>query len=131
MRATPPPPAPISPHRTCRTRRSASRACCPRWSRTIPRPAACWPSCSSPTPAAALTRALAVAMVQGPEAGLAVVDELAADKYLANHHRLFATRAYLREIVGDREGAAADYRAAAELTDSAPEQRFLRAKSFS
>ena len=86
---------------------------------------------AAPNPVTELNRAVAVAMVQGPEAGLAEVDRLAADKHLAKHHRLFATRAHLRELVGDRDGAAADYRRAAELTDSRPEQRFLLAKNFS
>ncbi len=72
-----------------------------------------------------LNRAVAVAMVQGPEQGLAVVAALEADKRIARHHRLLAVRAHLRELTGDREAAAADYRAAAKLTDSAPEQRHL------
>ena len=86
---------------------------------------------AAPNPITALNRAVAVAMVQGPQAGLDLVAELAKDKRLARHHRLLATRAHLRELLGDREGAAEDYKQAAKLTNSAPEQRFLLAKSSS
>ncbi|MEU0543600.1 DUF6596 domain-containing protein [Nocardia sp. NPDC005978] len=82
----------------------------------------------APNPMTALNRAVAVAMVRGPAAGLAVLAELESDKRLARHHRLLATRAHLRELEGDRAGAARDYRAAAARADSAPEQRYLAKK---
>ncbi len=46
-------------------------------------------------PFTTLGRAVAVAMVRGPAAGLAVLAELATDKRMARHHRLLATRAHL------------------------------------
>jgi RNA polymerase sigma factor (sigma-70 family) len=85
----------------------------------------------APNPMTELNRAVAVAMVRGPEAGLAIVDALADDKRLARHHRLVSVRAYLRAVAGDVDGAVSDYRLAASLTDSAPEQRFLLSRSFS
>ena len=44
---------------------------------------------------------------------------------LAGHHRLHAVRAHLLEMCGDRDGALAEYRAAARKTASVPEQRYL------
>ena len=82
----------------------------------------------APNPVAALNRAVAVAMVHGPEAGLAAVAALAEDKRVAGHHRLFAVRAFLRQEAGDLEGAAADYREAAMRADNVAEQRFLSSR---
>jgi predicted RNA polymerase sigma factor len=80
---------------------------------------------AAPNPFTALNRAVAVAMVRGPRAGLEVVTALEADKRLARHHRLLAVRAHLRELAGDTAAAAADYLAAAGLTTSLPERRYL------
>jgi len=79
----------------------------------------------APNPFTALSRAVALAMVHGPRAGLEVVAALEADKRLARHHRLLAVRAHLRELAGDTEAAAADYLAAARRTTSLPERRYL------
>jgi predicted RNA polymerase sigma factor len=79
----------------------------------------------APNPFTTLNRAVAVTMVHGPEAGLRVLDELAADKRMAVHHRLFAVRARLRELAGQRRAAAADYRQAALRATSLPERRYL------
>jgi len=79
----------------------------------------------APNPFTTLNRAVAVAMVHGPEAGLRVLDELAADKRMAAHHRLFAVRAHLQELAGERRAAAADYRQAALRATSRPERRYL------
>ncbi|WP_233512599.1 RNA polymerase sigma factor [Micromonospora deserti] len=76
-------------------------------------------------PVVSLNRAVATAMVHGPDAGLEALAALAADTRLARHHRLPAARAHLHEMAGDRERAVADYRAAAALTTSLPEQRYL------
>ncbi|WTL25997.1 sigma-70 family RNA polymerase sigma factor [Streptomyces sp. NBC_01498] len=76
-----------------------------------------------PEPMAELSRAVAVAMAHGPEAGLAELAGL--EKELAGHHRLDAVRAHLLERAGDREGALAAYRSAAERTLSVPETRYL------
>ena len=64
-------------------------------------------------------------MVRGPEAGLEVIATLEADKRMAQHHRLLATRAHLRELAGDTEAAATDYLAAARRATSVPERRYL------
>jgi RNA polymerase sigma factor (sigma-70 family) len=74
-------------------------------------------------PMVALNRAVAVAMAEGPEAGLARLGELEGE--LDGHHRLHAVRAHLLEMAGDESGAAAEYARAAELTSSLPEQRYL------
>ncbi len=58
----------------------------------------------APNPFTTLNRAVAAGMVHGPEAGLQVLAELAADKRMARHHRLLAARAHLRELAGERDG---------------------------
>ena len=82
-----------------------------------------------PNPMVSLNRAVAVAMVHGPAAGLDLVTALEADKRTARHHRLIATRAHLLELLGDHEAAAASYREAAHRTTSAPERRHLSARA--
>nr|WP_203644597.1 sigma-70 family RNA polymerase sigma factor [Streptomyces sp. SID14478] len=79
----------------------------------------------SPNPFVALNRVVAAAMVEGPEAGLAALRPLESDPRLHGHHRLFAVRAHLRRLAGDRDGAIADYRAAAARTASLPERHHL------
>jgi predicted RNA polymerase sigma factor len=74
-------------------------------------------------PMVSLNRAIATAMVEGPEAGLASVGSL--DERLAGHHRLHAVRGHLLEIAGDADDAVAEYERAARLTPSGPEQRYL------
>jgi predicted RNA polymerase sigma factor len=80
---------------------------------------------AAPNPFTALNRAVAVAMVRGPQAGLEIITELEADKRMARHHRLFAARAHLHELAGDAAAAAADYLAAARRATSLPERRYL------
>jgi predicted RNA polymerase sigma factor len=74
-------------------------------------------------PMVTLNRAIATAMVDGPAAGLAVLDTL--DEPLAGHHRLHATRAHLLEMAGDPAAAIVEYRTAADRTKSLPEQHYL------
>ena len=74
-------------------------------------------------PMVTLNRAVAAAMVDGPTAGLALLESL--DEQLAGHHRLDAVRAHLLELDGDREAAIIHYRAAAGRTTSVAEQRYL------
>jgi RNA polymerase sigma factor (sigma-70 family) len=74
-------------------------------------------------PVVTLNMAVAAAMADGPEAGLALLDRV--DERLAGHYRLDAVRAHLLEMAGDKEGALAHYRAAAGRTTSLPEQRYL------
>ncbi|MFF8940345.1 RNA polymerase sigma factor [Streptomyces paradoxus] len=78
-----------------------------------------------PNPVVSLNRAIAVAMVQGPAAGLDLLVRLESDKRLARHHRLLAARAHLLEMTGRQQAAARAYREAAGRTTSAPERRHL------
>ncbi|WP_255752095.1 DUF6596 domain-containing protein [Kitasatospora sp. A2-31] len=78
-----------------------------------------------PNPVVTLNRAVAVAMVHGPAAGLELLATLEREKGLARNHRLPATRAHLLELLGDRAGAVESYREAARRTTSAPERRHL------
>ena len=64
-------------------------------------------------------------MVHGPDAGLEVIATLAADKRMARHHRLLATRAHMHELAGHAGLAAADYLDAARHATSLPERRYL------
>jgi predicted RNA polymerase sigma factor len=77
----------------------------------------------APGPMVALNRAVAAAMANGPETGLALLAEV--EPQLEGHHRVHAVRAHLLELSGDRAGAHAEYRRAAALTASLPEQRYL------
>jgi predicted RNA polymerase sigma factor len=74
-------------------------------------------------PMVTLNRAVATAMVEGPAAGLALLEDL--DNELAGHHRLDAVRAHLLEMTGDREAAVAHYRTAAARTTSIAERDYL------
>jgi RNA polymerase sigma factor (sigma-70 family) len=78
-----------------------------------------------PSPVVTLNRAVAVAMVHGPAAGLALLEPLDADDRMSGHHRLHAVRAHLLEMAGDHAAAREGYRTAAGLTTSAPERRYL------
>jgi predicted RNA polymerase sigma factor len=83
----------------------------------------------APNPMATLNHAIAVAMTDGPNAGLAMVSELAADDRTADHHRLAATRAHLLELAGDTAAARENYLLASRRTTSLPEQRYLHARA--
>ena len=83
----------------------------------------------APGPVVTLNRAVALAMVEGPAAGLAVLDDLEQDRRLARHHRLHAVRAHLLELAGDTEQARESYLLASRLTTSIPEQHHLRRKA--
>lgn len=83
----------------------------------------------APNPSVTLNRAVALAQVLGPAAGLALVSTLESDPRMTGSHRLLATRAHLRELAGDLLGAAADYRAAAGRATSVPERRYLAARA--
>jgi RNA polymerase sigma factor (sigma-70 family) len=83
----------------------------------------------APNPMVTLNRAVAVAMVHGPAAGLDLVAALESDNRMARHHRLLATRAHLLELAGEHAAAAASYREAARRTTSLPERRHLTARA--
>ncbi|MCO8269673.1 sigma-70 family RNA polymerase sigma factor [Actinoplanes sp. TRM 88003] len=72
------------------------------------------------SPVVTLNRAIAVAMIDGPAAGLALVDTLDLPG-----HRVAATRGHLLELAGDPAGAVAQYRLAAAATAGEPEKRYL------
>jgi RNA polymerase sigma-70 factor, ECF subfamily len=78
-----------------------------------------------PAPVVALNRAVAVAMVRGPAAGLEEVEALERDAELAGYRYLPATKADLLRRLGRHEEAADSYRAALALTDNATERAFL------
>jgi RNA polymerase sigma factor (sigma-70 family) len=84
----------------------------------------------APNPMTTLNRAVAVAMVHGPRAGLELVASLESDSRIAGSHRLLATRAHLRELAGDHDGAASDYLDAARRTASIPERRYLTGRAL-
>jgi RNA polymerase sigma factor (sigma-70 family) len=79
----------------------------------------------APGPAVTLSRAVALAMVHGPKAGLALLGTLDTDDRMAHTHRPEAVRAHLLEDAGDTVGARESYLQAAKKTASAPEQRYL------
>ncbi|MEU8259205.1 sigma-70 family RNA polymerase sigma factor [Micromonospora sp. NPDC048999] len=83
----------------------------------------------APNPMVTLNQAAAVAMVDGPRAGLALLAPLAADERIAGHHRLAAVRAHLLELAGERDEARESYLAAARATTSRPEQRYLELRA--
>jgi predicted RNA polymerase sigma factor len=83
----------------------------------------------TPSPVVALNRAIATAMVKGPDAGLALLAPLESDERLRSSHRLDAVRAHLLERAGDRNTAVALYRSAASRTASIPERNYLLMKA--
>jgi RNA polymerase sigma factor (sigma-70 family) len=78
----------------------------------------------APGPVIELNRAVAVAMADGPTAGLALIDAL-DDPRLARDHRLHATRAHLLEMSGDPAGARAAYLLAAGHATNERHARYL------
>src|SRR5438445_8054230 len=74
----------------------------------------------APGPVVTLNRAVAVAMVHGPRAGLALLGTLDTDERMAHTHRLEAVRGHLLELAGDAVAARASYQRAAQVTASLP-----------
>ncbi len=83
----------------------------------------------APGPVVTLNHAVAVAMVDGPAAGLDMLGPLLHDRQMRRHHRLHAVRAHLLEMDGRVEEARAGYATAARLATSIPEQRYLNTKA--
>jgi RNA polymerase sigma-70 factor (ECF subfamily) len=79
----------------------------------------------TPSPVVELNRAVAVGMADGPAAGLALVDALAASGALAGYRLLPATRADLLRRLGRNDEAADAYRSALALAGTGAEQRYL------
>jgi len=78
-----------------------------------------------PSPIVSLNRAVAIAMVDGPQPALALVDALAAGGDLDGYHLLHATRADLLRRLGRRAEAATSYARAVALAANDSERRFL------
>jgi heme/copper-type cytochrome/quinol oxidase subunit 4 len=78
-------------------------------------------------PAAAIGRAVTVATVSGPKAGLALLESLQAG--LDDDYRLAAARAHLLEMAGHEWDAVADYRAAAQQAPNRTDERYLLAQA--
>jgi predicted RNA polymerase sigma factor len=81
------------------------------------------------SPVIGLNRAVAVAMVEGPDAALVIVDELSATDALRQSHRLKAVRAHLLEMKGDTTAAKAEYVAAAGGSANTRERDYLIMKA--
>jgi RNA polymerase sigma-70 factor (ECF subfamily) len=78
-----------------------------------------------PTPVVSLNRAVAVAMVNGPEVGLSLVDAIAANSDLDQFHLLHAARADLLRRIGSSAEAAESYQRALTLVTNDSERRYL------
>jgi RNA polymerase sigma factor (sigma-70 family) len=78
-----------------------------------------------PSPIVALNRAVALGMAFGPEAGLALLDEIKDEKALASNHLLPSVRGDLLEKAGRSPEAAAEFKRAAELTQNAQARALL------
>ncbi|WP_055697439.1 MULTISPECIES: RNA polymerase sigma factor [Streptomyces] len=83
----------------------------------------------TPSPVVELNRAVAVAMARGPEAGLALVDALAAEPALRDYHLLPSVRGDLLERLGRRAEARAEFERAAALARNERERGLLRARA--
>ncbi|NLU65167.1 RNA polymerase sigma factor [Rhodococcus sp. HNM0563] len=82
----------------------------------------------TPSPIVAVNRAVAVAMRDGPAAGLTLLEDLADEPALRNHHPYVAARAELLHRLGRHDEAADLYRRALDLAGTAPERRYLSMK---
>jgi RNA polymerase sigma factor (sigma-70 family) len=83
----------------------------------------------APGPIVTLSRAVALAHVHGPTAGLALLGTLDTDARMAHTHRLEAVRAHLLEQAGETAAARRSYLRAATMTASLPERRYLELRA--
>ena len=81
---------------------------------------------AAPSPVVELNRAVALAMRDGPQAGLEIIDSLLAGGDLSNYHLAHAARADLCRRLGKTTEAKASYQQALALARQEPEQRFLQ-----
>ncbi|WP_406056410.1 RNA polymerase sigma factor [Kribbella sp. NBC_00889] len=79
-----------------------------------------------PGPMVTLGSAVAVAMTEGPQAGIDLVEGLAGDRYLGDHHRRLSVLAHLQELAGRPDLAREHYLAALDRTRNTAEQNYLR-----
>jgi RNA polymerase sigma factor (sigma-70 family) len=80
-------------------------------------------------PVVSLNRAVALAMVHGPQSGLAALKLLESDARVSQHYRLYAVRAHLYAMLGERARAFTEYQAAAAKATSIPERDYLILKA--
>lgn len=78
-----------------------------------------------PSPIISLNRAVAVAMLEGPQSGLTLIDDLSAGNHLENYHLLHAARADLLRRLGSSAEAAKSYKRALALVTNDRERRYL------
>lgn len=81
---------------------------------------------ADPSPVIALNRAVAIAMRDGPAAGLVLINQLEQQGELSQYHLLYAAKADLLRQLGHNEEALHAYQQALQLCKQAPEQRFLQ-----
>ena len=81
---------------------------------------------ADPSPVVELNRAVAVAMRDGPLAGLSLIDDILARGVLEKYHLAHAARADLCRRLGKTAEARASYERALDLTRQEPERRFLK-----
>jgi RNA polymerase sigma-70 factor (ECF subfamily) len=79
----------------------------------------------NPSPVVELNRAVAVALRDGPEAGLSLIDSILGRGELSNYHLAHAARAEFLRRLGRREDARSAYERSLELAQQEPERRFL------
>ena len=80
----------------------------------------------TPSPVVQLNRAAAMAMADGPLAGLMLLDQLKLDEALDSYYLFHATRADLLRRLNERDSACAEYECALALCHNEAEQMFLR-----
>ena len=83
---------------------------------------------ANPSPVVELNRAIAIAMRDGPEAGLPIIDALMERGSLAQYHLMYAAHADLNVRIGRIEEAVTSYHRAFELTSQAAERRYIQKK---
>ena len=83
----------------------------------------------SPNPLASLGQVVALAMREGPQAGLARLAIFDDDERLTINHRVHAVRAHFLELTGDADTARSGYLTAAELTGNSTERTYLQKKA--
>ena len=81
-----------------------------------------------PSPVIRLNQAVAVSMIEGPEAGLEILDALAADGLLDGYQPYHAACADFHRRAGHKADACAAYRRAIDLSDNAAERAFLESR---
>ena len=82
----------------------------------------------APSPVVELNRAVAVAMADGPTAGLSMIEAIRGDGQLESYHLMHAARADLLRRLGRMDEAALAYRRAVELVGNAAERRYLEGR---